>query len=74
MIEYFNNCHLLNFVSSSLLASLPPSLSSPFLSDAKVIVWLLNSSPSFSLLSPKTSLVPVLLCQITVTQGKSLTA
>lgn len=75
MIDYFNKCQLLNFFPSSLPAPVPPSLSSPFLSDAKVIVvWLLNLSPSFSLLSPETSLVPVLLCQITVTQGKSLTA
>lgn len=53
---------------------LPPSLSSPFLCDAKISVWLLNSFPSFGFLSPKTSLVPVLMCQITVTQGQSLTA
>lgn len=58
-----------NFVPSSLLSSLP--LSFPLLSDDKVIVWLWNLSSSFSLSSPKTSLVPLFLCQITVTQGKS---
>lgn len=66
VIASFNKCQLLNCVPSSL-----PSLSSPFLSAAKVLVWLLSSSSSFSLPSPKTSLASLLLCQITVTRGQS---